>query len=92
MDQDVTKNRPKPVKARFEIAAARIADAWAAGGAVLVTADDMALAAEYLVQVGWQVRHVQGLLVHLTDREGHTEEVSREQAVLRALRELATAR
>lgn len=92
MDQDVTKNRPKPVQARFQLAAARLADAWAASGSVTVSADDMALAADYLRHVGWQVRHVEGLLVRLTDRDGRTEDVTREQAVLRALRELASAR
>jgi len=92
MDQDLTKNPPKAVITRFQLAAARIADAWAAGGSFTVSADDMALAAEYLTHVGWQVRLVEGLLVDLTDRDGRTEQVSREQAVLRALRELSIAR
>ena len=92
MDQDVTKNPPKAVTVRFQIAAARIADAWAAGGTFTVSADDMALAAEYVRNVGWQVRLVEGLLVDLTDRDGRTVQVSREQVVLRALRELTTAR
>jgi hypothetical protein len=92
MDQNVTKDRPKAVMARFQLAAARLADAWAASGIVVVSADDMALAAEYLEHVGWQVRQAQGLIIHLTDRDGRTEEVSREQAVLCALRELASAR
>ena len=90
MDQNVTNNRPKAVTARFQLAAARLADAWAANGSLTVTADDMALATDYLRQVGWQVRHVEGLIVRLTDRDGRTEDVSREQAVLRALRELAS--
>lgn len=90
MDQNVTNNRPKAVTARFQLAAARLADAWAASGSLTVTADDMALATDYLRQVGWQVRHVEGLIVRLTDRDGRTEDVSREQAVLRALRELAS--
>lgn len=92
MDQDVTKNPPKAVTARFQLAAARIAEAWAAAGTLTVTADDIAIAGEYLRHVGWQVRQVEGLLVRLTDRDGRTEQVSREQAVLRALRELASAR
>lgn len=92
MDQNLTKNPPKAVTARFQLAAARLADAWAASGQMTVTADDMALAADYLKHVGWQVLLVEGLIVRLTDRDGHTEEVTREQAVLRALRELASAR
>lgn len=92
MDQNLTKQRPTTVTARFQLAAARLADAWAAAGEVTVNADDMALAADYLRHVGWQVKQVEGLIIRLTDREGHTEDVTREQAVLRALRELASAR
>jgi len=91
MDQNLTKNIPKPVTARFQLAAARLADSWAVNGSLSVSAGDMALAADYLRHVGWQVRQVEGLIVRLTDRDGRTEDVSREQAVLRALRELASA-
>ena len=92
MDQDLTKHVPRTVKARFELAAARLADAWTESGTMVISVGDLALATEYLTQVGWQVKRTSGLLVRLTDRDGQTKDVSREQAVMVALRELADGR
>ena len=45
-------------------------------------------AQEFLEQTGYQVQEVPGLLVRLT-REGQSEEMTREKAVLLAMRRLA---
>lgn len=88
MDQDVTKDPPRTVRARFELVAARIADAWISSGELKVSTADLRLAQEFLEQTGYQVQEVPGLLVRLT-REGRTEEMTREKAVLLAMRRLA---
>lgn len=88
MDQDVTKNPPRTIRARFELVAARIADAWINSGELKVSTSDLRLAQEFLEQTGYQVQEVPGLLVRLT-REGQSEEMTREKAVLLAMRRLA---
>ena len=88
LDQDVTKNPPKAIRARFELVAARIADAWINSGVMKVSTSDLHLAQEFLEQTGYQVQEVPGLLVRLT-REGQSEEMTREKAVLLAMRRLA---
>lgn len=88
MDQDVTKERPRTIRARFELIASRIADAWITSGEFKVSVADLRLAQEFLEQTGYQVHEVPGLLVRLT-RDGQSEEMSREKAVLLAMRRLA---
>lgn len=88
MDQDVTDNPPRAIRTRFELVASRIADAWISSGQLTVSVADLRLAEEFLEQTGYQVQEVPGLLVRLT-RDGQTEEVSREKAVLVAMRRLA---
>jgi len=88
LDQDVTKNPPRTIRARFELVAARIADAWINSGQLKVSVSDLRLAQEFLEQTGYQVQEVPGLLVRLT-REGQSEEMTREKAVLLAMRRLA---
>lgn len=92
MNDDLTKNHPKTVRAQFELAAARITESWVSAGRISVSAGDLALAQEFLEQVGWQVQQVPGLLVRLTNRDGRSQEMTREDAVVQALRELARAR
>jgi hypothetical protein len=81
--------RPKAVSARFELAAARLAQEWLEAGEVRVSATDFAVAREFLEQVGWQVQLVPGLLVRLIGVDGHEREMTRENCVLQALRILA---
>ena len=88
MDQDVTKNPPRTIRGRFELVAARIADAWINSGQLKVSTADLLLAQEFLEQTGYRVQEVPGLLVRLT-REGRSEEMTREKAVLLAMRRLA---
>jgi hypothetical protein len=88
LDQDVTKDLPRTIRGRFELVAARIADAWIASGQLKVSSADLLLAQEFLEQTGYQVQEVPGLLVRLTC-EGRCEEMTREKAVLLAMRRLA---
>ena len=48
MDQDVTKDRPRTIRARFELIASRIADAWISSGVMKVSTSDLRLAQEFL--------------------------------------------
>jgi hypothetical protein len=89
LDQDVIENPPRRVQAQFELIASRIADAWISSGKLEVSVADLRLAREFLEQTGYQVQEVPGLLIRLT-RDGQTEEVTREKAVLLAMRRLAT--
>jgi hypothetical protein len=88
-DQDVIENPPRRVQAQFELIASRIADAWISSGKLEVSVSDLRLAREFLEHTGYQVQEVPGLLIRLT-RDGHSEEVTREKAVLLAMRRLAT--
>jgi hypothetical protein len=83
------EERARPVRARFELAACRMAEAWLAAGRILVSASDMKLAREFLEQAGWRVEETTGCRVRVVTHEGRTEEMTREDAVLAALRRLA---
>lgn len=85
---DVLRHGPHPVRSRFEVAAARMADAWLAAGRVTVSADDLQIARDFLEQVGCNVRELPGVLVQLEDEDGRVEEMSREGAILVAFRRL----
>jgi hypothetical protein len=88
VDEDVTSNPPRAIHARFELIATRIADAWITSGELKISVSDLRLAQEFLEQTGYQVQEVPGLLVRLT-RDGQSEEMTREKAVLLAMRRLA---
>lgn len=91
MDEDVTKNPPRAIRARFELVASRIADAWISSGEMKVSTSDLRLAQEFLEQTGYTVKEIPGLLVRLTHQDGSSEEMTREKAVLLAMRRLAAA-
>jgi hypothetical protein len=82
-------DRPKPVQGRFELAAPRLVQEWLDAGEIRVSADDFAVAREFLERVGWQVQLVPGLFVHLIGADGHVREMTRENLVMQALRVLA---
>jgi hypothetical protein len=89
VEHDVMTEQARPVRARFELAACRMAEAWLAAGRVRVSASDMKLAREFLEQAGWRVEDTPGCRVRVVTHEGHAEEMTREAAVLAALRRLA---
>ena len=74
---------------RFELAAARMADAWQRAGRVEVTPGDLRIAREFLERLGFVVRDLPGCLVQLVDGNGRGEDMTREALMLVAFRLLA---
>ena len=87
-EDDLHARRPRQLRVRFEIAAARMIEAWVAAGRIAVSAGEMQLAREFLEDDGWTVRDVPGTRVELVRGTGNAREVSREDAGMMALRRL----
>jgi len=87
---DVLTQPPRPVGSRFELAARRLIDTWLDQGSVRCSADDLALASDFLRRCGLVVEALPGLRVRLTSARGRTTFTTREVAMLTALRCLAT--
>jgi len=85
-EDDLQARRPRQLRVRFEIAAARMIESWVAAGRMAVSAGEMRLAREFLEDDGWTVRDVPGARVQLVRGTGNAKEVSREDAVMMALR------
>jgi hypothetical protein len=86
---DVFRHKPpRAVESRFELAAMRLAERWLAAGRVTVSSDDLRIARDFLEQVGCNVRELPGVVVQFEDEHGHVEQMSREAALLAALRRL----
>ena len=82
----VDEDLPRNIATRFELFAAKLMESWISAGAVQVSAGDLHMAAEFLRQVGWQVEEVAGLMVKLRNADGRTHEMTREAAMLFAVR------
>ena len=89
MELELVGTPPFAVRARFELAAARIADAWIRTRRLEVTAEDFHIACDFLERDGWRVEELPGLRVRVAYRYFRSEEVTREDAVLVAFRRLA---
>jgi hypothetical protein len=89
VEQNVVEERPKTVASRFELAASRMAEQWLSAGHMSVSAGDLRIAREFLEQTGITVEETPGVLIRLTHRDGRTQEMTREGAVMLALRRLA---
>ena len=89
MAEHIVEGRVRAVESRFELAAPRIIERWLAVGAVAVSPADLRVAQEFLEQAGWKVQRSFGGLVRVTNRQGHAQEMSREDVVLMAIRRLA---
>lgn len=89
MEHDVTAERATPVRSRFQLAIRRMMDAWLAAGRVRVSASDVKLACEFLEQSGCRVETSPGGGLRVVSGEGRTQELTREAAVIAALRRLA---
>jgi hypothetical protein len=89
VEHDLTQEQAHPVRSRFELAIRRMMDAWFAAGHVRVSLADVKLAREFLEQDGCKVEDAPGANVRVVSREGRTQEMSREAAVVAALRRLA---
>lgn len=89
MGHDVMDNPARPVRTRFELAVRRMVDTWLETGQVRVSAGDAKLAREFLEQAGCTVEDVPGTMMRVVNREGRAQEMTREAAVMVALRRLA---
>ena len=85
----VDEDLPRNIASQFELFAAKLMETWITAGMVQVSAGDMKMAAEFLRQVGFQVEEVAGLMVKLRSKDGRTREMTREDAMLFAVRCLA---
>jgi hypothetical protein len=92
VEHDLTEKRAHPVDSRFELAIGRMMDAWLVAGRISVTAGDVKLAREFLEQTGSKVEDAPAARVRVVEDDGRTEEMTREAAVMTALRRLAMRR
>jgi hypothetical protein len=83
------QERASEVRARFELAAARIAGAWLHTGRITVSREDFRIAGEFLEGEGWTVEEMSGVCIRLACRDVPPTVVTREVAVLIALRRLS---
>jgi hypothetical protein len=84
----VTEERARPVSTRFELAVGRMVERWLAAGRVQISAGDVRLAREFLEHSGCKVEELPCGSLRVS-RKGHDEEMTREAAVVEALRRLA---
>ena len=82
----VDEDRPRNIATQFELFAAKLMETWLTAGTVQVSAGDMKMAADFLRQVGFQVEEAAGLMVKLRSKDGRTREMTREDAMLFAVR------
>ncbi len=88
----VDEDRPRNIDTQFELFAAKLMETWISAGSMQVSAGDLRMAAEFLKQVGWQVQEADGLMVRLKGADGQTQEMTREAAMLFAVRCLTEQR
>jgi hypothetical protein len=86
---DVLADPPPPLPDPFALTARRITDAWLDSRDVTATPDDLRLAAQFLQRAGMTVDLLPGLLVRIVSARGHESVVSREAAVMTAIRRVA---
>src|SRR5438093_4847251 len=89
VEHDLSEHQPHAVRTRFELAIQRMIDAWMAAGRLEVSPADVKLAREFLEYSGWKVEDGSEGRVRIVDSDGQAEELSREDAVMAALRRLA---
>src|SRR5213593_980921 len=88
VEHDLTRQPPHAVHTRFELAVQRMIDAWITAGRLEVSPADLKLAREFLEQAGLKVEDAPDARVRIVDRQGEVREMSREGAVMAALRRL----
>ena len=89
MEDILTQLRIKNVSSGFELAVGRMVDGWLAAGRVDISPADVRLAREFLEAGGWRVEDVPGARFRIVRKDGRTQEMTREAAVMAALRKLA---
>jgi hypothetical protein len=87
---DVLSDPPRPVESPFELAAHRIMATWLETRQVVATPDDLRLAAQFLKRVGLTIEPLSPSEVRLVCERGRGTVLTREAAVMTALRSLVT--
>ena len=85
---DLLEDPPRPIAAGFELAARRITATWLETREVVATPDDLRLATQFLKPLGVTIEPLCGCEVRLTSQSGLATIMSREDAILTALRSL----
>ena len=86
---DLLSDPPRPVEVLFEIAAHRILTTWLDTREVVATEDDVRLAAQFLRRAGISLEPLSSSEVRLVSQRGESTVLTREAAVLTAVRSLA---
>jgi hypothetical protein len=86
---DLLSDPPRPVEVLFEIAAHRILTTWLDTREVVATDDDVRLAAQFLRRAGISLEALSSSEVRLVSQRGESTVLTREAAVLTAVRSLA---
>ena len=87
---DVLHDPPREAEP-FELAALRMTDTWIETGCVTATTDDLRLAISYLGRFGFTVELLPGCQVRVASEGGGGAVMTREEAVMTAIRHLATS-
>jgi len=86
---DLLCDPPRPVEVLFEIAARRILTTWLETRDVVATEDDLRLAAQFLHRSGLSLEPISSSEVRLVSQRGESTILTREAAILAAVRSLA---
>ena len=86
---DLLSDPPRPVEVLFEIAAHRILTTWLDTREVVATEDDVRLAAQFLHRAGISLEPLSSSEVRLVSQRGESTVLTREAAILTAVRSLA---
>ncbi len=85
---DLLTDPPRPVEQPFELAARRITATWLETREIVASADDLRLAGLFLARLGLTIEPASGGAVRLISERGTGTVMSREAAILTALRSL----
>lgn len=89
---DILSDRPRVVDSPFELAARRIMAGWLDTRCVTATLDDLRVAAQFLKRIGLTIEPLPGCEVRLVSERGQGTVMSREEAVMAAIRQLVALR
>ena len=85
---DLLTDPPHPVESPFELAARRIMTTWLETRSVTVTQDDLRLAGQFLRRTGLTLEPLSTFEVRLVSERGRSTVLTREAAVMTAIRSL----
>ena len=86
---EVLSDPPRPPEP-FELAARRMIDTWLDAGSVAATLDDLRLATSFLRTFGITLEPLVGCDVRVASERGTAAVMTREEAVMTAIRHLAS--